>query len=129
MVFGFFIIMYRGCILRWMSSHYGFPAVLVRMLFCFTETWVKPDNLPITILVFELYCLHLAIRRPGECHPAGYLAGSCICVPDGLSIEQTPLCKDIKNSCKFLNVACCLIACKSTKIALHRCTDPLLFVK
>ena len=49
MVFGFFIITYRGCIQRWMSSHNGFPAVLVRMLFCFTETWVKPDNLPITI--------------------------------------------------------------------------------
>ena len=36
---------------------------------------------------------------------------------DGLSIEQVQLCKDIKNSCKFLNVAC-LIACKSTKMAI-----------
>ena len=54
MVFGFFIITYRGCIQRWMSSHNGFPAVLVRMLFCFTETWVKPDNLPITIPGFRI---------------------------------------------------------------------------
>ena len=98
------------------------------MLFCLTETWVKPDNPPVTIPGFQIL-LSPFIRHPGECPSAGYLPGSCICVPDGLSIEQTQLCKDIENSCKFLNVACCLIACKSTKIALHRCTDPLLFVK
>ena len=37
---------------------------------------------------------------------------------DSLSIEQTPLCRDIENSCKFLNVVCCLIACRSSKVAI-----------
>ena len=84
---------------------------------CFSETWIKPDNPPITIPGFRIF-LSPFIRHPGEHRLAGYLPGSCICVPDSLSIEQTPLCKDIENSCKLLNVVCCLIACRFSKVAI-----------
>ena len=62
MTFGFFIIMDRGCIQRWISSHNGFLTVLVRMLF---HVSLRPVSnliiLQLPFLVFKFYCLHLFV--------------------------------------------------------------------
>ena len=54
---------------QWFSSFACKDAVL-----CFTETWVKPDNPPITIPGFRIL-LSPFIHRPGECRSTGYLPG------------------------------------------------------
>ena len=47
-----------------------------------------------------------------------YYPGSCLLISESLSIERHALCIDIENSCHLLDVSCCLILCKHSRLAI-----------
>ena len=59
---------------------------------------------------------------PFHIHPGAtrrsYLPGSCIFVSNCLSVDRNAQYTAIENSCKLLNVTCCLVSCKHHLLAI-----------
>ena len=55
--------------------------------------------------------------RPGATHRS-YLPGSCIFVSNCLSVDINAQCAAIENSCKLLNMTCCLVSCRHHLLAI-----------
>ena len=47
-----------------------------------------------------------------------YYPGSCLLISESLSIERHSVCIDIENNCQLLDVSCCLILCKHSRLAI-----------
>ena len=47
-----------------------------------------------------------------------YYPGSCLLISESLSIERHSVCIDIENNCRLLDVSCCLILCKHSRLAI-----------
>ena len=83
-------------------------------IFCFTETWIKPSDPPLTVNGFTVYTSPLLLRT-GQ---SSYLPGSCLVISNAMTVERPPLCESLEKSCNALNVVCCFIVCKCAKVAV-----------
>ena len=83
-------------------------------IFCLTETWIKPNDPPLTVHGFMTYTSPF-LTRPGK---SGYLPRSCLIVSDALIVERPPICETLERSCCTLNVVCCFVVCKAVKMAV-----------
>ena len=86
------------------------------VVFCFSEKWTKPDSLPLHVPGYQF------LSSPFHTRPAAkhlsYLPGSCIFISNGLIVERNSICVSIEESCKLLNVPCCVINCKHSHLAI-----------
>ena len=84
-------------------------------MLCF-EIWTKPGGPPLHVPGYQL------LFSPFHTRPAvkhlSYLPGSCIFISDGLLVERNSVCAAIEESCKLLNVTCCVISCKHSHLAI-----------
>ena len=87
------------------------------MVLCFSELWVKPNSPPVDVPGLRLF-MSPVHRRPGAKCSTSYLPGSCIYISNTLSVERNSFCTDVEDSCKLLNVTCCILSCKLTKVAI-----------
>ena len=84
------------------------------VVFCCSETWLKPCNVVPSIPEFKLFC------SPSFTRPAAdsLLPGSAILVSGVLKPEHPDICDAVEKSCSVLNVACCFVTCKVHRIAI-----------
>ena len=87
------------------------------MVLCFNELWVKPNSPPVDVPGFQLF-MSLIYRHPDVKCFTSYLPGSHIYISNTLSVERNSFCTDVEDSCKLLNVTCCILSCKRTKVAI-----------
>ena len=85
------------------------------VIFCFSEVWINPDSPPFDVPGFQKMISPFHGRPNNK---QGFLPGSCMFVSNTLSVVRNALCKDIEDSCKLLNVTCCLISCKHSYLAV-----------
>ena len=84
------------------------------VIFCFSEVWINPDSPP-----FDVPGFHKMISPfHGRPNKQSFLPGSCMFVSNTLSTVRNAFCRDIEDSCKLLNVTCCLISCKHSYLAV-----------
>ena len=84
-------------------------------VFCFSETWVKPESVLLHMPGFQtLYSPFLLC--PGS--QKKYLPGSCLFVSDFLNPEHPPICGEIEESLTFLNASCCFVSCSRWRLAV-----------
>ena len=84
------------------------------VVFCCSETWLKPCNVVPPIPGFKLFCSPALTQLAAD----SLLPGSAILVSDVLKPEHPDICNAVEKSCSVLNVACCFVTCKVHRIAI-----------
>ena len=83
-------------------------------VFCFTETWMKPEIPLLSVSGYQVFHSPFITRKSNV---AGrYLPGSCLFISHNLLPEHSTMCVEIENSCTSLNVLCCLLRCRHYKV-------------
>lgn len=95
----------------WLEACVGSASV-----FCFTETWVRPETPCFSVPGFQVFHSPFVARDPST--DDRFLPGSCLFVADALSPEHSLVCQDIERSCVSLNVTCCFLTCQHYKVAV-----------
>ena len=89
---------------------------LENVIFCFSETWIKPNSPPPDVPGFQMFMSPFQVRSVEK--PGSYLPGSCVVVPDTFQVEHPDICDVIEKSCVTLNVCCCFVLCKHYRVAI-----------
>ena len=82
-------------------------------IFCFTEVWLRPGSPDVTVPGYTVY------TTPMLCCPSkasSYLPGSCLIISNDLAVERSPICEKLEQSCRLLNIVCCYVTCKHTRL-------------
>ena len=85
------------------------------VIFCFTEIWTKPNSPPLHYPGYQVLLSPYHVR-PGT--KDSFLPGSCIFISNSLFMERNSRCVEIEESCKLLNVTCCVVTCKHYSLAI-----------
>ena len=82
-------------------------------VFAFSEVWLRPGGPAITVPGYSVYTSPF-LCRPGKA--SSYLPGSCLIVSNHVIVERSPVCLQLEQSCRLLNMVCCFITCRHTRL-------------
>lgn len=87
------------------------------VVFCCSETWMKPQSILPSISGFTTILSPVHSRLGDCCQRPSFLPGSCIIISDNLQVHRPDVCSVIEQ-CNTLNVASCFIKLHHLQVAI-----------